>query len=401
MPTLAFAHASPRLALQSSAGVVVLGPGGFEHTRALTGEVGWLAENVLTVGGALVPMELPIDAASSTLTSAVPFGFGGEDGDYLVEHELVAQWRDSGEAPPDLPPVCNDETPRRCVRTVLDEDAPDGIARLEVYDPARPARALLRVDADLPATARTVAVSSRRVRVIDSEGRMRVEPIGGGETSPLADAWSWRETRRGWVLVPSDAPDVLVGVPSGAGAIVRRTVGDALFSSGVTIVDDERALVRIGDEAHLIRIPTLETLATYPLATERVAWSCELADVVERETGTRLEGACPRPLPEDDYRTIAALLSADRAFWAEPLGDEVRVHRVADGATLTVRMTTEGTLVIGPGPTFEADGAIADHLVLREAGPARSATTTVGADVRARCERPGLVAAFFSGAPLP
>jgi hypothetical protein len=58
-------------------------------------------------------------------------------------------------------------------------------------------------------------------------------------------------------------------------------------------------------------------------------------------------------------------------------------------------------LVAGPDGVFEGSGDVLDHVVVREPGAVRTAPITAGAEARARFERPGLVAAFFSGAALP
>lgn len=402
IPEVVFAPSSSRIALGSSTGTLVLGPGGVEHRFTLTGGLSWRGETILEVGGRVVPFDLAVTAAGSTRTDAAPFVGYYDDSETLVEALPLAEWVGDGAEgpPPNVPPVCSDEAPRRCVRTTFDGGDGYGVAGWEIYDPARPRRVLDRIEASIPAVPRTVLPTAHRVRMIDSEGMMRVEPIGTGEPSPAAEPWTWRETRQGWVLRPIDQPSVLVGVPAGPGPLVERDFGEDAQVDSLTLVDDERVLAVVSDTVHVLRVPTLETIATYPLGP-RAEWHCELDDVVERFGDVRIEGACPRPLPEDDYRTIAALISADRSFWAEPLGEVVVVHRVSDGATLSVRVTTEGLLAVGPGLVFEATGTIAEHLVLREAGPLRSAPITSGAEVRARLERPGLIAAFFSGAPLP
>jgi len=127
---------------------------------------------------------------------------------------------------------------------------------------------------------------------------------------------------------------------------------------------------------------------------------CEDRDLVQPD-GPTLEGACPVRDARDDQAWLIQV-SADRSLWIDGrLGDEVVVHRVSDGAVLSVRVTTDGVLAVGPGGVFEATGAVADHVVVREPGPVRSAPITTGAEARARFERPGLVSAFFRGAPLP
>jgi hypothetical protein len=159
-------------------------------------------------------------------------------------------------------------------------------------------------------------------------------------------------------------------------------------------------LVELPTEVRVVSVPTLQLERTIALGEPSAPYVC-LGDNLVADDGDQVEGGCPlRGLGEAEWYSLE--VSRDRTFWVDArLGDEVRVHRTADGAELVVRLTTSGVLVAGPDGVFEGSGDVLDHVVVREPGAVRTAPITAGAEARARFERPGLVAAFFSGAALP
>ena len=397
-----------QLALGTSSEVALLSEAGIRSVATRGGQIDWGdSAEYLMLGRRIVPLDTASLDRPSTRTEVLPY-LGEEDDDgYLDEVARYQWWLGGIMDEPVATPICNAGRPRRCVRTVASQEL--GLQGWTIFAPTRPDRELGHIDVGLPAVGATAFVGAAWVRVVDESGRMRLEPLAGGASMGLAAPAHWAELAAGWVLVTEDEPTVLSFVPDGPGEVVRRTFDFEI--DDVTIVDDGHVLIRIrpGHTIHRtvqrLEVPSLASLRDYAPSVPRHARRCDGADLVVEasvadETVSQVHpGACPHPVPDDDTLPIA--IAGDGAFWAEPLGERVRIHREADGAVLEVRMTTEGVLVVGPGQIYEATGTIAEHLVHRAAGPVRSAAITTGAEVRERFERPGLIAAFFSGQPLP
>jgi hypothetical protein len=407
LPGAALAPEGGRLAVSTSSTMHLLGSDGIGPELASTGYLEWDGPAALHVGPHLHPIAQPTPHRRSLVVEHIPYAGETEDG---TPPEIAAydEWRyEADEAleqgvpvpPPRLEPVCS-SAPVRCVRAHLDGLEIDG---WELFDPARPTRVLGRIRGrTIPPGEGYVVVAPGGVFVRDAGETVTLTPLPRG--TPYTDVERWAELEAGWALVAPDDPATLHFVPTGGRAVTR------VFAAPVedlTIVDAGHLLIVQADGdariAHVLTVPDLRTERTLDLGTGSARMlRCGGNDLVEEQTDrVAVPGGCPiQGLGYDD--ALAISMSADRAFWLDArLGDELRVHRVADGATLTVRVTTAGVLASGPGGVFEATGEVADHVVVREPGPVRTAPITSGAEARARFERPGLVAAFFAGRPLP
>ena len=279
------------------------------------------------------------------------------------------------------------------------------MAGWDVYDPAHPTRVLAHVDEDRfpPGAGYTlVAPGGRFLRTFDGES-VSITPLPRGEAITDIERSRWVELDTGWLYADPDDGGTLRWLPFDGRAAALELEGDEGVT-GVSIVDATHALA-VTDAHHLLvlALPGLTVERRLDVAAEDDGQrlGCLDGDLVTQSGDVVAEGGCPIPdLPDETLESVQ--ISADRAFWVDTrLGDEAHVHRMSDGAELIVRITTGGVLVAGPGGVFEGSGEVLDHLVVRAPGPVRTAPITVGAEARARFERPGLVAAFFSGAPLP
>lgn len=409
IPEMAWSSANT-LALGASSGTLLLDARGLRSLGSRSGRLRWGGSpEYVVVGMRVFPLDGPSSERTSTRTEMRPY-LGDIDEEPLAELQAYDRWADGGE-PPTFAPLCNDAA-HRCVRTVANEER--RIVAWGLFDPRRPSRELRRIEAELPVTAATAFMGAAWLRVVDDGGAMHLEPLTAGEPTSAAERWRWVELESGWVVAPGDTPSVVTFVPDGSGEPVSRSFEGVVET--ITIADEDHVLVEIGFEGpfvplshhvEVLELPSLTTVRQYAGSGSVHTRRCRGADLIESvtiadETVEQLhEAGCPIPHHDDEDRSMPLAFSGDGAFWVEPLGDVMRIHRTSDGAVLEVRMTTEGALVVGPGPSFEASGTIAEHLVVRSAGPVRAASLTVGPDVRARFERPGLVAAFFAGQPLP
>ncbi len=385
-----FAPRSPRLLLVSPTEAVVLGPDGIspriahgaargEAVYESAAESGWAPnESALLLGGAVVPFGIEPPQEPSRIG---PVFLGGEEGG-----EISAG------------PVCSPGPRARCVRARREDDE---VVGWEVFDPRRPSRALVTLELEetpeaAPETA-WLPAGAQYLRAIDWAGRMSLQPLGRGEALGPFEQARWAEVEAGWAWID------VAGV-SALGARDRAARSLELDAQPVSIqpFDAEHVLVRLQDEALLVRVPELRTERTFPLASSEPVhrWYCTEEGGLRDEAAAGaapIEGACP--LRGVEPRRLG--ISADRAFWSVLEGEEARVTRSADGAVLLVRLTTDGVLASAESGAFEATGAIVDHVVVREPGPVLTAALVAGAEARARFERPGLVAAFFAGRALP
>lgn len=414
LPGAALAPGGGRLAVSTSSTMLVLGPDGIGPELPSPGYLAWEGAALLRVGEHLHPIAAPTAHRRSLVADRVVNPLEDEDGSPAPELQELEDWRFEVEealqagspapAAPALEPVCS-SAPVRCVRAHLDGLAID---RWELFDPARPTRVLARLaDRTIPPGPGHVFVApgGAYVRELGETMTLTSMPRGRPDTSPETGVEQWAELASGWALVPADDPSALRFVPT-QGRAVTRTFEQPV--EHLTIVDETHVLVVQTSDAtriaHLLALPGLTTERTIDLGPDAAprGLRCRDGDLVdEASEQVAVAGGCPvQGLGYD--AAYAVTMSADRAFWLDArLGDELAVHRVADGAVLTVRVTTAGVLAAGPGGVFEATGEVADHVAVREPGPVRTAPLTTGAEARARFERPGLVAAFFSGRPLP
>lgn len=367
-----FAPTSSRIALATSTRTIVLGPGGIEHHFGGGRRVSWVgSEALLRVDGLYRPLGEPSRDGRSTLTPA-------RDGDAICTP--------SGRR-------------RRCLRSV--EDSGDW----ELYDAAHPRRVLGTIppSSDGALVPEVLAPGARYVRGTDEWGRSVIVSLPGGERTVFES--DWLELADAWIFVETDSDGEeprLVRIPYDGGDSTERELGETPW--GLGILDDGHVILVLDGAAEVILTATLETERTIErdAAEPTHHWTCS-ADGLFDDGVSGYEAvpdpACP---PDFDYERASFVVSFDRAFTAEgSLGDEIHVRRTADGAEISVRISDAGVLVSGPGGVFAGEGDLLDHVVVRDPGPVRAAAITFGADARARFERPELLAAFFSGAPLP
>lgn len=251
----------------------------------------------------------------------------------------------------------------------------------------------LRIPGDGPAP-RIVATDRSRV----------LEPLR--DLYELATAYVWIEARR-LVVLSYDATEE------------RALAYDGAITG--TLVDDAHVLVARDAVAELVRVPELVVEARIDLgATDVIPWRCEGSDLVHAGRSDDLEnvpvdavrrGACPRhvaPTARDLHHRQPASASrwisvSEDGAWLADLrtAERLELVRSSDGASIHVSSTTHGVLVTASSGRFEAFGAIGEHVVVRLHGPAMTAELVTGAAARERFERPGLLAAFFAGEPLP
>jgi hypothetical protein len=239
-----------------------------------------------------------------------------------------------------------------------------------------------------------IAPGGRFMRTYDGS-YITLTPLPEGPELGEIDVGKLAELPSGWVYVEPGYPSSIRGL-SFDGTEIRRALSSEVRS--LSIVDETHVLAVHADSFEMIEVPSLATTRTIARAAPGRVLHCDGTGLVD-EAGEEAEGDCPVGALTD-YEVVS--MSGDRAFWVDGrLGDEAHVHRSSDGAELVVRVSTAGLLVSGPGGVFEGSGAVLDHVVVREPGPVRTATITTGRDARTRFERPGLVAAFFSGRALP
>lgn len=404
MPSAELAPGGQPLAISTSSTMVLVGVDGISQEVPSQGYLQWQSDAALQVGQYFHPLAAPTLHRVSMLVDHVPYPNDSE-GPAIPEISAFSEWQyraqeaqEQGGAIPALPlePVCS-RAPVRCVRAHLDGTDLDG---WELFDPARPGRVLARIEErDWPPGQGYVVVApgGRFLRVFGEGASIR--PLPRGE--PITDIQSWVELESGWVYVdPQDA--TIVRFLPFRGRPIERVFAAEVAS--VSLVDATHVLVRVqGDPAtaHVLAVPGLITDRSFDLVDGGGGLRCHDGHLADRDGELVAEDGCPvQGLdPEVEYSITA---SRDGAFWMDArLGDELIVHRAADGASLRVRVTTAGVLVSGPGGVFEGTGEILDHVVVREPGPVREAAITAGAEARARFERPGLAAAFFRGDPLP
>jgi hypothetical protein len=412
LPFVALSPAGGHFAVGTSSSTVVLGPQGLGVERAGGGSLTFVRAGLLRVGEIVSPIAAPAHLLRSRLVERFiyPEDTEGESSPELrayYEWQYRAEEASSNDQPIpalEIEPVCSSAAPRRCVRARVEG------ARLEgwdFYDPARPRRALGTIDQSgfPPAPGHVlVAPGGRWVRIFNGSGATSILAMPRGDRFDALEQWVELDT--GWVLVDPSDTERLVFVPFAAGPVIERR-----FESGpaaLSILDATHVLAWDGEASvAVLAVPSLTTERTLAVGDQGLTWHCEhgllVRDGGEEPTGATDDAAPACPLPDlgvdEGYSLVG---SGDRSFWVDGrLGDEARVHRAADGAVLSVRVTTEGILVSTSSGVFEGSGAVLDHVVVREPGPVRTAAITAGAEARARFERPGLVAAFFSGAPLP
>lgn len=406
LPVAELAPTGGRLLLGTSSSMVVLGPEGIGSERTTRMEPRWGTDRLIWVNTVPFPLEAPTLPQPSVWTESIPYPLDIESED-VPEMLAFSSWQDDARAAQeegrpiprlDVPPVCAAVPPVRCVRAHLDGSAIDG---WELFDPARPTRVLGRIAGrTIPPGAGYVAVGAGGRWVRDFIETTTLTPLPRG--TPYTDLVHWVELAREWVFTTeADGASVVHYVPAD-GRPVRRTFSVELTGLGIVDADHVLAVLRDGS-AEVLSLPNLLTTRTLSVGAEPEVLSlhCENDDLVDQTAAVVVARGCPVQGLEEE-RGYLVRASADRAFWLDArLGDEVLVHRRSDGARLSVRVTTVGVLVSGPGGVFEATGEVADHVVVREPGPVRTAPITAGAEARARFERPGLVAAFFAGRPLP
>jgi hypothetical protein len=399
IPAVALSGEGSHLALGSSSSMIVLGPEGLSAEVPSSGDLGWRDAETVRIGEHLRPLSIPTLPRRSMLVDRIPYPQESEDSS---SPELTAfyEWRyraeESEGAPPPytIEPVCGPAPRARCVRAHVDGTE---ITAFEVFDAARPRTVLRTLDETRFPPGRgyvLVAPGGRFVRFYDGE-TVRLVPIPRGEPIEMG---AWVELSGGWVFTDAEDPTQLRYV--GFDGRTAQTTLPAEDGLALTIVDATHVLVELPTEVRVVSVPTLQLERTIALGEPSAPYVC-LGDNLVADDGDQVEGGCPlRGLGEAEWYSLE--VSRDRTFWVDArLGDEVRVHRTADGAELVVRLTTSGVLVAGPDGVFEGSGDVLDHVVVREPGAVRTAPITAGAEARARFERPGLVAAFFSGAALP
>ena len=410
LPFLALSPAGGHLAVGTSVSTVVLGPRGLGVERPGSGSLSFVRTGLLRAGDIVSPIAAPAHPRRSLLVErfVYPEDTEGESSPELrayYEWQYQAQEASSdGQPIPalDIEPVCNAVAPRRCVRARVEGAH---LAGWDYFDPARPGRALGTIDQSgfPPGPGHVlVAPGGRWVRIFNGSGATSIVAMPRGDRFDALEQWVELDT--GWVLIdPSDAARV-VFVPFARGPVIERRFESAPVA--LSILDATHVLAWDGEASvEVLALPSLTTERTLAVGDEGPTWHCEQGELVD-DAGEAPDGdedATDCPVPDLDHdQGYAIVVSGDRAFWVDALlGDEARVHRAADDAILSVRVTTDGILVSTSSGVFEGSGAVLDHVVVREPGPVRTAVITTGAEARARFERPGLVAAFFSGAPLP
>jgi hypothetical protein len=400
LPSIALAADGARLALGSSSSMVLLGPEGLSPERPAYGDVRWRDGETLQIGEFVRPLSIETVTRRSMLVDRIPYPQESEDAS-SPELSAFYEWRyraEEGEGPPPpyaIEPVCSAGPRARCVRAHLDGTQ---ITGFEVFDAARP-RTVLRT---LPETRFPpgrgyvlVAPGGRFVRLYDGD-TVTLVPVPRGEAIEMGP---WVELASGWVFGDVEDPTQLRYVGFDGRTAQTTLPSDEGFS--LTIVDATHVLVVGETEMRLVSVPALQVERTLPLGEPTSAFVCQGEGLADGAGERVEEGRCPlRELTEAQEYQVQ--VTRDGAFWLDArLGDEVHVHRAADGAELVVRITTSGVLVAGPNGVFEGAGAVLDHVVVREPGAVGTAAITAGAEARARFERPGLVAAFFSGGALP
>ncbi|MBX7193031.1 MAG: hypothetical protein K1X94_13275 [Sandaracinaceae bacterium] len=403
LPSLRLAPVGARLIVATSSSMIVLGPEGPGPETPLRWEASWDGPDATYVDGVVRPLAVPTHAGRSLLVDAIPYPGEAEGDSTVPETRAYLQWvygageSEEGERrgpPPRIAPVCSRGRGARCVRAHFEEGR---ITGWDIYDRARPTRVLRQfpVEEYPPGVGHTlIAPGGRFMRTYDGS-YITLTPLPGGPELGEIDVAKLAELPSGWVFVEPADPSSLRGL-SYDGTETRRALGSEVRS--LSIVDETHVLAVHADSFEVIEVPSLATTRTIARAAPGRVLHCDGTSLVD-EAGEEAEGDCPVGALTD-YEVVS--MSGDRAFWVDGrLGDEAHVHRSSDGAELVVRVSTAGLLVSGPGGVFEGNGAVLDHVVVREPGPVRTATITTGREARARFERPGLVAAFFGGRALP
>lgn len=410
---LAFAPRTRRLALATSGRTLILSEAGVAAELEGGRWISWSpSEAVLRVADEIRPLEGPSRDGDSVLVAG---RFYYDESDVPEEELRFDDWRNEVAAlvpgaaappPPSVEPVCGPPgTGRRCVRIHVDGVDARG---WEVFDPARPSVVLATIHPEeaRPPTAATTFVSpgGRWVRDFGYDGTRIVPADGHGDGYETIQVVV--ELDDGWIWIDPNDTRVLHALSYTRGRLRTRSFGDDAELRQLTVIDGASAAVLVSDdEVEVVRFSDLGTVRTIRLSSDEPAsqWECTNDGLVDAfdEAQTVYPFPCPTD-DEHDYLQAVVTVSADRAFFAAAsLGDVARIHRVADGAELFLRISAAGYLASVRGGLFEVGGDLVDHVVVRDAGPVRSAAITFGADARARFERPGLVASFFRGEPLP
>ncbi|MBX7195353.1 MAG: hypothetical protein K1X94_25080 [Sandaracinaceae bacterium] len=404
LPEVDLAPARHRLVVSSSSRSVVLGPEGIGAD--LDGaNARWERDELLIVAGHDRPMDVATASRVSVFVDAIPHPLERDEVE-LVEVRDYDDWQavayeaESADRPiPVLraPPVCSRAPPLRCVRAHTDGARIDG---WELYDPRRSREVLARLPfTELPPGQGYVLVApgGAYVRAVLGEASL-FETSTGRVVSGLHH---WLELDEGWIYVDPEEEHTLRLV-SFDGRTTSRTFTQRL--AGLSLVDGHHVFIRdVEGTGAVLAWPDLTTVRTLELGEPvEELLGCNARGAIVDASGRVVEdGGCP-VAPIDDEAGRLVRVTRDHGWWLDRrLGDELHVHRGSDGAELVVRLTTAGVLASGPGGVFEGRGEVLDHVVVREVGPVRTAPITTGSSARARFERPGLVAAFFSGAPLP
>lgn len=407
LPSVALEPSGGHLAISTSSTTIVFGPEGLGAEREGGREVSFPRAGLLRAGEVVSPVAAPALLSRSQLASRFEYP-EDEEGATAPELRAFFDWRyQAGEAVADgqpipplaIEPLCNAVAPLRCVRARLEGAA---LAGWDYYDPARPRRVLGTIDQRNyppgPGHA-LVAPGGRWIRIFNGEGDSSIVAMPRGPRYERLE--SWVELDSGFLLIDPDRSERLVFLPFRGGAETERI--DEVAFARLAILDATHALAwNGGDTVEVLAIPSLTTERTLTLGAEGALYHCRDGGLADADGDDFLPGACPlADLDEDEGWSIT--VSSDRAFWVDQrLGDELLVSRRIDGARLIVRVTTDGVLVNAADTgVFEGAGGVLDHVVVREPGPVRTAPIVAGAEARARFERPGLVAAFFSGAALP
>ncbi len=412
LPSVALEPSGGHLAISTSSTTLLLGPEGIGAELRGGHGVVFPREGLLRMGEITSPIAAPAHPSRSRFIERFIYPEDGEGGS-SPEVAAFNEWRyQAEEAEADhqvvptlaLEPVCNSVAPLRCVRARVEGTQ---LVGWDFYDPARPTRALGSIAQREfpPGPGHTlVAPGGRWIRIFGASGATSLVPAPGAPRPSDPTGWDeledWVELDTGWALLDPQARDRLVFVPFAGGRASERRFDTE--RSALSILDATHVLVWDGEATvEVVSVPTLVTERTITLGAAGPTYHCQDEDLVDADAVDAISNGCPIE-NVDGEGGYAITVSGDRAFWVDArLGDELQVHRASDGAEITVRVTTQGVLVSSASGAFEGSGAVLDHVVVREPGPVRSATLTAGADARARFERPGLVASFFGGRPLP